>query len=80
MELDDELQKRIRKEIRQNTTPQHVPAKIVAVAGIPRTKSGKIVEIAVRSVVHGEEVANTEALVNPEALEYFRQIDELSTA
>ncbi len=80
VELDDELQKRIRKEIRQNTTPRHVPAKIVAVAGIPRTKSGKIVEIAVRSVVHGEEVANTEALANPEALEYFRQIDELSTA
>jgi acetoacetyl-CoA synthetase len=80
VELDDELRNRIRKEIRQNTTPRHVPAKIVAVAGIPRTKSGKIVEIAVRSVVHGEQVANTEALANPEALEYFRQIDELSTA
>jgi len=80
VDLDDELCNRIRKEIRQNTTPRHVPAKIVAVAGIPRTKSGKIVEIAVRSVVHGEEVANTEALANPEALEYFRQIDELSTA
>jgi acetoacetyl-CoA synthetase len=80
IDLDDDLRDRIRKVIRQNTTPRHVPAKIVAVAEIPRTKSGKIVEIAVRSVVHGETVANTEALANPEALEYFRDVAELTTA
>jgi acetoacetyl-CoA synthetase len=80
VELDDALRDRIRRVIRENTTPRHVPAKIVAVPEIPRTKSGKIVEIAVRSVVHGEEVKNTEALANPEALEHFRDIPELSTA
>ena len=78
--FDDELQKRIRSEIRSNTTPRHVPAKIVVVDDIPRTKSGKIVELAVRSVVHGDTVKNTEALANPEALEYFRNIAELSEA
>jgi acetoacetyl-CoA synthetase len=75
--FDDELQARIRQVIRENTTPRHVPAKIVAVDEIPRTKSGKIVELAVRSVVHGEPVKNTEALANPEALENFRNIAEL---
>jgi len=75
--LDDELRNRIRTEIRTNTTPRHVPAKIIAVNDIPRTKSGKIVELAVRSVVHGDTVKNTEALANPEALEYFRNIAEL---
>ncbi|MDH3812686.1 MAG: acetoacetate--CoA ligase, partial [Gammaproteobacteria bacterium] len=77
--LDDDLQKRIRAVIRQNTTPRHVPAKIVAVPEIPRTKSGKIVELAVRSVVHGDAVKNTEALANPEALVHFANIDELQT-
>jgi acetoacetyl-CoA synthetase len=76
--LDDELRDRIRAVVRENTTPRHVPAKIFAVADIPRTKSGKIVELAVRSVVHGETVKNTEALANPEALDYFRGIAELS--
>jgi len=78
--LDDELQAAIRKVIRDNATPRHVPAKIIMVPEIPRTKSGKIVEIAVRSVVHGEAVMNTEALANPEALQYFRDIEELSAA
>jgi acetoacetyl-CoA synthetase len=78
--LDDGLRDRIRRVIRENTTPRHVPAKIVAVPEIPRTKSGKIVEIAVRSVVHGEAVKNTEALANPEALQHFRDIPELGTA
>jgi len=78
--LDDELRDHIRKVIRDNTTPRHVPAKIVAVGEIPRTKSGKIVELAVRSVVHGETVKNTEALANPEALENFRDIAELAEA
>jgi acetoacetyl-CoA synthetase len=80
VELDDDLKARIRKVIRSNTTPRHVPAKIVAVADIPRTKSGKIVEIAVRSVVHGDAVRNTSALANPEALDHFRDIEELQTA
>ncbi len=80
IELDDVLRDRIRRVIRENTTPRHVPAKIVAVPEIPRTKSGKIVEIAVRSVVHGENVKNTEALANPEALQHFRDIPELGTA
>ncbi|NNC77427.1 MAG: acetoacetate--CoA ligase [Woeseiaceae bacterium] len=75
--LDNDLQARIRSAIRSNTTPRHVPAKIIEVADIPRTKSGKIVEIAVRSVVHGEEIKNTDALANPEALENFRNLEEL---
>jgi acetoacetyl-CoA synthetase len=78
--LDDEMQARIRKVIRENTTPRHVPAKIIAVPEIPRTISGKIVELAVRNIVHGKAVKNTDALANPEALEHFRNIDELATA
>ena len=78
--LDDELCDRMRAVIRENTTPRHVPAKIIAVPEIPRTKSGKIVEIAVRAVVHGEKVKNTDALANPEALDHFRNIAELATA
>jgi len=77
--LDDDLRERIRSVIRQNTTPRHVPAKIVGVPEIPRTKSGKIVELAVRSVVHGDAVKNTDALANPEALVHFSGIDELQT-
>jgi acetoacetyl-CoA synthetase len=75
--LDDDLQEKIRRVIRDNTTPRHVPAKIVQVPDIPRTKSGKIVELAVRQVVHGQPVRNVEALANPEALEYFRDRAEL---
>ena len=79
VDLDDALRDVIRKQIRRNTTPRHVPSKIVAVPDIPRTKSGKIVELAVRSVVHGDPVRNTEALANPEALEWFRGVAELET-
>ncbi|MBI3524846.1 MAG: acetoacetate--CoA ligase [Betaproteobacteria bacterium] len=75
--LDDTLASRIRATIRANTTPRHVPAKILQVADIPRTKSGKIVELAVRNMVHGEPVRNLEALANPEALEHFRNRAEL---
>ena len=78
--LDESLQARIRRAIREGATPRHVPAKIVQVAEIPRTKSGKIVELAVRAVVHGETVKNTEALANPDALEHFRDIAALSEA
>ncbi|RRJ84711.1 acetoacetate--CoA ligase [Aestuariirhabdus litorea] len=75
--LSDELVARIRQMIRSNTTPRHVPAKVIAVADIPRTISGKIVELAVRNVIHGEVVKNTDALANPEALELYRDLPEL---
>jgi acetoacetyl-CoA synthetase len=75
--LDDALVFKIKQTIRENTTPRHVPGKILQVTDIPRTKSGKIVELAVRKVVHGEPVKNIEALANPEALEQFRDRPEL---
>ena len=77
--LDSALIERIKQHIRANTTPRHVPAKIVQVADIPRTKSGKIVELAVRHIVHHRPVKNVEALANPEALELFRDRVELTT-
>ena len=76
--LDDALAAKIKKRIRDNTTPRHVPAKVLQVGDIPRTKSGKIVELAVRNVVHGRPVKNLEALANPEALEQFRDRKELA--
>ena len=79
IKLDDDLAARIRSTIRKNTTPRHVPAKIIAVPEIPRTRSGKIVELAVRSVVHGEPVKNTDALANPEALVHYQGLAELET-
>ncbi|PTU80622.1 acetoacetate--CoA ligase [Pseudomonas indoloxydans] len=75
--LDDTLREEIRRMIRANTTPRHVPAKIIQVADIPRTLSGKIVELAVRNVVHGRPVKNTDALANPQALELYRSLAEL---
>ncbi|TRZ98383.1 MAG: acetoacetate--CoA ligase, partial [Rhodocyclaceae bacterium] len=77
MGLDEVLVSRIKQVIRDNTTPRHVPAKVLQVVDIPRTKSGKIVELAVRNVVHGHAVKNIEALANPEALEHFRDRTEL---
>jgi acetoacetyl-CoA synthetase len=77
LEMDETLQDKIKRQIRNGATPRHVPAKIVAVPDIPRTKSGKITEIAVRDLVHGREVKNKEALANPEALDYYRAISEL---
>ncbi|HEX6575863.1 MAG TPA: acetoacetate--CoA ligase [Gemmatimonadaceae bacterium] len=77
--LDDDLADRIRKQIRGNTSPLHVPKKIVQVADIPRTISGKISELAVRDVVHGRSVKNTEALANPESLKLFENLPELSS-
>jgi acetoacetyl-CoA synthetase len=76
-ELDDALVDRIRDQVRRNATPRHVPARVVQVADIPRTKSGKIVELAVRSVVHGRPVANREALANPEALDLYADLPAL---
>ncbi len=77
--LDDALRDAIRKKIRTGATPRHVPAKIVQVADIPRTKSGKITELAVRDVVHGRAVKNTEALANPEALSFYKDLNELQS-
>ena len=75
--LDPALVERIRAQIRVNTTPRHVPARIVQVSEVPRTKSGKIVELAVREVVHGRPVKNREALANPEALGQYANRPEL---
>jgi acetoacetyl-CoA synthetase len=77
--LDNVLATRIRIRIRENTTPRHVPAKILQVSEIPRTKSGKIVELAVREIVHGRPVKNVEALANPQALADFRDRIELKS-
>ena len=77
IELDDDLTARIKTKIRTGASPRHVPAVIVPVADIPRTKSGKITELAVRDIVHGREVKNQEALANPEALELFRDLPQL---
>jgi acetoacetyl-CoA synthetase len=79
VELDDALIARIRKQIREGASPRHVPAKILSVADIPRTKSGKITELAVRDVVHGREVKNKEALANPEALDLYKDLPDLTT-
>lgn len=76
-ELDDEKIKSIKLKIRKNCSPKHVPSMIIKVPEIPRTKSGKIVEIAVRKVIHGETINNKEAIANPEALKYFENIPQL---
>src|SRR5262245_56466295 len=75
--LDDTLRAKIRDAIRRNATPRHVPAKIVQVPDLPRTISGKLVELAVRNVVHGRPVKNVDALANPDALNYFKDLPEL---
>ena len=77
LELDEALRDRIRRRIRASTTPRHVPALILQVPEIPRTISGKIVELAVRETIHGRPVKNTDALANPEALAHFRNRPEL---
>ena len=74
MTLDDTLRQSIRKRIRTDASPHHVPKVILAVPDLPRTVSGKITELAVRDVIHGRPVLNTEALANPESLEYFRTL------
>jgi len=77
--LDDALAKRLKTQIRTGASPRHVPAKIIAVEDIPRTKSGKITELAVRDIVHGRPVKNKEALANPEALEFFKDLEALKS-
>ncbi|HEU4787520.1 MAG TPA: acetoacetate--CoA ligase, partial [Gemmatimonadaceae bacterium] len=78
LQLTEMLKEKIRETIRANTSPHHVPKRIVQVADIPRTISGKITELAVRDVVHGREVKNVDALANPAALELFRNLPELA--
>jgi acetoacetyl-CoA synthetase len=75
--LDDELEKSIRGTIRMNATPRHVPAKIIQVDDIPRTVSGKIVELAVRNIVMGRPVKNVAALANPEVLDLYQDLPQL---
>jgi acetoacetyl-CoA synthetase len=79
LQLDEALIERIKRRIRDNTTPRHVPARVVQVPDIPRTQSGKIVELAVRNVVHGRPVKNVEALANPEALAHYKDRPELAS-
>ena len=76
--LTEHLKEKVVNQIRTNLTPRHVPAKVVAVPDIPRTRSGKITELAVRDIVHGKEIKNKEALANPEALIHFANIPDLS--
>ena len=77
-ELTDGLSDRIKNRLRENMSPRHVPAVIVAVTDIPRTHSGKLSELAVRDVISGHPVGNTSALANPEALEHFRCLPEIA--
>ncbi len=77
--LDEDLVKKIKKVIREGASPRHVPAKVIAVKDIPRTKSNKITELAVREVIHGREVKNKEALANPEALKLYQGLEELKS-
>src|SRR3954464_2606887 len=76
--LDDKLEERLRADIRRHASPRHVPARIIQVPDIPRTKNGKVVELAVKAVVHGMPVPSTDALANPEALDYFANLGELA--
>jgi len=75
--LEPRLVDKIKAQVRTNCTPRHVPAVIVQVADIPRTKSGKITELAVRDVIHGRPVKNVEALANPEALDLYQDLPQL---
>lgn len=77
--LNDDIINELKLTIRKNATPRHVPAKVIQVGDIPRTISGKIVELAVRNVIHNEPVKNTDALANPETLEYFRDLPDLAS-
>lgn len=77
--LDEDPVRRVRQTIRDNATSRHVPALVSQVAHIPRTEGGKIVELAVRNVVHGRPVKNLEALANPEVLAFFRDRTELAS-
>ena len=75
--LNENLLKKIKLQIRKNASPRHVPRKVIQIKDIPRTKSGKIVELAVKDIIDGNEIKNKEALANPESLKQFKNIEEL---
>jgi len=77
--MTDELAERIKETVRAQCSPRHMPAHVIAMGDLPRTKSGKLSELAVRSVIHGDPVKNTEALANPEVLALFEHLDQLQT-
>ncbi len=77
VEFAEDLKEKIKRNIRENTTPRHVPAKIIPIADIPYTLNMKKVELAVRNVIHNEAVLNRDALFNPEALDLYKDISEL---
>ena len=77
--LTEDLLEKIKKQIRKNASPRHVPAKVIEVKDIPRTKSGKIVELAVKNTIEGNKIKNKEALENPESLEQFKNLKQLSS-
>ena len=79
VELTTDLINKIKQHIRQNTTPRHVPAKIIAMSDLPRTKNNKLTETTVRDIIHGKEIKNKEALLNPDCLVFFTKIAELQT-
>ena len=79
IKLDEVLSDKIKGQVKDNCTPRHAPQRVVQVTDIPRTKSGKITELAVRDVVHGRTIQNAEALANPEALDQFKNREELTT-
>ena len=76
--FSEELKKNIKKQIKKNASPRHVPAKIILVNDIPRTKNGKIVELAVKNIIEGNEIKNKEALSNPEVLDQYANLKELN--
>ena len=77
--LTEDLLKKIKIQIRKNASPRHVPSKVIVVRDIPRTKSGKIVELAVKNIIEGNNIKNKEALANPKILEQFKNLKELSS-
>ena len=77
-ELNEELLAKLKRQIRKNASPRHVPDKVVVVNDIPRTKNGKIVELAVKNIIEGNEIKNIEALANPEVLNQYKNLKELN--
>ena len=75
--MNDSLIEKIKYQIKKNASPRHVPSKIIVVKDIPRTKSGKIVELAVKSIIEGKKIKNKEALINPDVLDEYKNLEEL---
>ena len=76
--LNDEIKDKIKKAVKSSASPRHVPSKIISIVDIPKTKNGKLVELAVKQTVEGEPIKNLEALANPDSLEQFKNIKELN--